>query len=226
MKDITLGIVFVEGIASFLSPCFLPLIPVYLGYLSGESVRGKRFNVIKNSIGFILGFTVIFVFLGATASGFGHFLLTYRKFLDKILGVLVILMGLFYTGIINPEFMNMEKRFSYKGRKTSFGGAILLGAAIGFGWTPCIGPILASVLAIAASKSSVQYGMYLLFIYSLGIAVPFLAAAVLMQGVSSKLKKAMKYTRLIKVTVGIILAVTGVFLYTGYFERLSNFFWR
>lgn len=226
MRDITLGIVFIEGVASFLSPCFLPLIPIYIGYLSGELVSKRKFNVIKNSIAFIIGFTIIFVLLGASASSLGHFLLAYRNGLNKILGILIILMGLFYTGIINPEFLNMEKRFSYEGKKTSFLGAVILGAAIGFGWTPCIGPILASVLALAASKSSAVYGMYLLLIYSMGIAVPFFITALLVQGASFKISGIMRYTKGFKITTGIILILTGILLFTGYFERLSSFLWR
>jgi cytochrome c-type biogenesis protein len=227
MNSVTAGIVFIEGIISFLSPCFLPLIPIYIGYLSGEAAEErKKWNVIKNSIFFILGFTVVFILLGATASSIGHFLLVYRRTLNKILGILVVIMGLFYMDILKLNFLNMEKRLSYEGKKTGFVGSFLLGFAVGFGWTPCIGPILASVLALAASKTSITYGVYLLFIYSMGIAIPFLITAILIEGASIKIRKVLMYTRSIKIITGIIMIATGILLYTGYFERLSSLLLR
>lgn len=223
MTDITVGMVFLGGIASFISPCFLPLIPIYLGYISGEAVAdGKTKGAIKNTIGFILGFTVVFVLLGATASSIGYFLLRYRNLLNKILGILIIIMGIFYTGLINPSFLNMERRFTWKGRRGSFGGAILLGAAIGFGWTPCIGPILASVLALAASRASVIYGMYLLLIYSMGIAIPFLIASLVIDRAAG-FKAILRHSRAIKLVSGIILIITGIMLMTGYLQKLSGY---
>lgn len=224
MKDLTLGVVFVNGVVSFLSPCFLPLVPVYIGYLSGEAAIGsKKWNVVKNSIGFIIGFTIIFIMLGATASSIGRSLLLYRNILNKILGILIIVMGLFYMDILNIKFLNMEKRFSYEGRKSNFFGAMLLGLAVGFGWTPCIGPILASVLALAAKKASVGAGIYLLFVYSMGIAIPFIITAILIQGAAFKVRSIMKYTKIIKIITGIILVLTGISLYTGLFARLASY---
>jgi cytochrome c-type biogenesis protein len=227
VNSLTSGIVFFDGVVSFLSPCFLPLLPIYIGYLSGESVGEKRkWNVLKNSIFFILGFTLVFVLLGATASGIGHFLLQYRRILNRILGILIVVMGLFYMDILKINSLNIEKRFNFEGKKTGFSGAFLLGAALGFGWTPCIGPILASVLALAASKTSVTYGMYLLFIYSMGIAVPFLAAALLIEGASIKIRRILKHIKVIKIITGLIMVITGILLYTGYFERLSSILLR
>lgn len=227
MEDLTLGVVFLNGIVSFLSPCFLPLMPVYIGYLSGEAASNKRkWNVIKNSIGFIIGFTIIFIMLGAAASSIGRFLFAYRNILNKILGILVIVMGLFYMDILNIKFLNMEKRFSYEGKKSSFFGAMLLGIAIGFGWTPCIGPVLGGVLALAAKKASIGAGIYLLFVYSMGIAIPFIITAILIQSASFKVRRIMKYSKAIKMVTGVILVLTGIFLYTGYFARLSAYFWR
>lgn len=223
MNNLSVWIVFVAGIASFVSPCFLPLIPIYVGYLSGEALGNKRkWNVIKNSIAFIIGFTIIFVILGATASSIGHLLHTYRRPLSKMLGIIVIIMGLFYMDIINIRALNLEKRFSYEGKKNSFFGAMLLGSALAFGWTPCIGPILATVLTLATSKNSVIYGMYLLFIYSMGIAIPFLITATLIEGAASKLRKIMKYTKIIKSITGLILIISGIWIYTGYLGKLSG----
>ena len=223
MNNLSVWIVFAAGIASFVSPCFLPLLPIYVGYLSGEALGNKRkWNVIKNSIAFIIGFTIIFVILGATASSISSFLHTYRRVLSKVLGIIVILMGLFYIDIIKIRGLNFEKRFSYEGKKSSFFGAMLLGSALAFGWTPCIGPILATVLSLATSRNSVIYGMYLLFVYSMGIAIPFLITAVLIQGASTKLRGIMKYTKIIKFITGLILIASGVLIYTGYLAKLSG----
>lgn len=224
MRNVDTGLVFLEGIATFLSPCFLPLIPIYLGYLSGEAADGRRkWNVLKNSIGFIIGFTIVFVLLGATASGIGKFMLVHKREFNRVLGVLIVIMGLFYMGLIKIKFLNMEKRFSYEGKKTGFIGAIILGAAIAFGWSPCIGPLLGSALMLAASKSSAVHGAYLLFIYSMGIAIPFMGAALLVQGASFKLRSILKYNHIIKIVTGIILVATGVLLFTGYFERIAGY---
>jgi cytochrome c-type biogenesis protein len=224
MENLTLGIVFIEGIITFLSPCFLPLIPIYLGYLSGEAVeKGGKWKVLINSLGFVLGFTMIFVLLGATASSIGKYLLVHRRLFNQVLGVLIVIMGLFYMGLLKINFLNMEKRFSYGGRKRGFLGAVLLGAALGFGWSPCIGPILGSVLLLAASKTSVMQGVYLLFIYSMGIAIPFIVTALIIQGASFKLKNILRYNHIIKIVTGIILVVTGILLYTGLFERMAGY---
>lgn len=227
MKDLTAGLVFLEGMLSFFSPCFLPLIPIYVGYLSGEAGdKNKKWNIIKNSLGFILGFTLVFIVLGAIASGIGRYLIIHRKLLNRIFGVLIVIMGLNYMGILKIPLLNMDKRFSYEGNKTDFIGALILGAAVSFGWSPCIGSVLSQVLALAASMNSINQGVYLLFIYSMGMAIPFLITALLIQGASMKIRKILKYTGVLKIITGIILISTGILMYTGYFERLSVLLWR
>lgn len=227
MKNLTAGIVFLEGMLSFLSPCFLPLIPIYVGYLSGEAgVKNRKWNIIKNSLGFILGFTLVFVILGAIASGIGRYLIIHRKLLNRIFGILIIIMGLNYMDIFKIPILNMDKRFNYEGKKTNFIGAVFLGAAISFGWSPCIGSILSQVLVLAASMNSIGRGIYLLFIYSMGMAIPFFLTALLIQGASMKIRGILKYTRVFKIVTGVILILTGILMYTGYFERLSVLLWR
>jgi cytochrome c-type biogenesis protein len=223
MNDVSTYVAFTAGIASFLSPCFLPLIPIYIGFISGKVVDNKnKWNVIINAVAFIIGFTVIFVVLGVTASGLGHLFRVYRREINKFLGLIVIFMGLFYMDIIKIKFLNMEKRFYYNGKKNSFIGAIILGVALAFGWTPCIGYILASVMSIAASKNSYVYGMYLLFIYSMGIAIPFLITAIFLESLSLRLKAIMRYTRIIKIITGLILILSGILIYMDYLGKLSG----
>ena len=224
MTQLTTLLVFTAGIATFVSPCFLPLLPIYIGFLSGKAIGNEsKGNVIKNSIGFIIGFTLVFVLLGATASFIGQFLIEYKSVLAKVLGIIIIFMGLFYMDLIPLKALFAEKRFVYEGKKDNFIGAIVLGIALAFGWTPCIGPILASVLSVAASKNSYLYGMYLLFIYSMGIAIPFLITATMIQGavVAMKFKRILKYTKTIKIVTGIIMIIAGVLVYMNYFGKLS-----
>lgn len=227
MKELTAGIVFLEGMLSFLSPCFLPLIPIYVGYLSGEAGdKNKKWNIMKNSLGFIIGFTLVFILLGAIAGGIGRYLILHRKLLNRIFGVLIIIMGLNYMGIFKIPLLNMDKRFNYEGKKTNFTGALFLGAAISFGWSPCIGPILSQVLVLAASMNSINRGIYMLFIYSMGMAIPFFLTALLIQGASMKIRGILKYAKVFKIVTGVILVCTGILMYTGNFERLSVLLWR
>lgn len=223
MKSLTFSVVFFEGIATFISPCFLPLIPIYIGYLSGEATgRERRRSVIINSIFFIIGFTLVFTCLGAAASSLGRFLRVHKGEINKVLGVLVVIMGLFYTGILRINFLNMSKKFEYKGEKSGIFSSFVLGIALAFGWTPCFGPILTNVLAIAASKASITYGILLLFIYSMGIAVPFLITGVFIEGLSRKLRAVLKYNKVIMFVTGILLIITGILIYTGYLGVISQ----
>lgn len=222
MPDVSVFLVFAEGIASFLSPCLLPLLPVYLGYLSGEITEGSynKRALIINSIIFCIGLSAVFIMMGVTASSIGRFLNEYRLLLSKIAAVVIILFGLFHMGIIRLGFLYKEKRFNTRFKRSSYINSLIFGAVFAFGWTPCIGPILGSVLIIAGSSGSMAYGAYLLFIFALGLSIPFIITASLVELISAKLKAIQKYSRIINIAGGILLIILGIALYTGWLYKI------
>jgi len=217
--------VFVEGVASFLSPCVLPLIPVYLAYLTGQSVdnllqgssRAYR-TVVLNALLFVIGFSFVFVSMGAAASSFGRFLVKHREVMRKISGVLIILFGLFHTGLIPVPFLNYEKRFKVNVNGTGFIASVIMGMGFGFGWTPCVGPMLASVLLMASQARTVAGGMGLLAVYSLGLGLPFMALAVGIRVLWNPIKKLYKYMDAIRWVSGGLLIIIGLLIF---FNRLA-----
>ncbi|KPU43064.1 thiol:disulfide interchange protein DsbD [Oxobacter pfennigii] len=225
MKNISLYLVFIEGMASFLSPCLLPLLPVYIGYLSGEATIGRQDKraLIINSLFFSLGLTLVFIAMGATASALGQLLNEYRYVLMKIAAVAIIVFGLFHMGILKIGFLYKEKRINAVFKKSSILNSLLFGAAFAFGWTPCIGPILSSVLFIAGTSESAAFGGYLLTIYSMGLSIPFIITAALMEYMVKKLKLIQRYSSIINTVSGIILIFLGIALYTGWLNKLTQF---
>jgi cytochrome c-type biogenesis protein len=224
MDKISVYMVFAEGLASFLSPCLLPLLPVYIGYLSGEATDGQysKKKLIINSMFFSLGMSIVFILLGVTASSIGKFLNEYKFILMKIASVVIIIFGLFHMGILNLSFLYREKRFNYNFKKTNIINSILFGGVFAFGWSPCIGPILGSVLIIAGSTGSAAYGAYLLFIYSLGLSIPFIITAIVMDVLASKIKAVQKHSRAISIVSGVLLVIMGVALYNGWIFKLYS----
>lgn len=210
--------VFIEGIASFLSPCVLPMIPVYLTYLTGQSIEDMTTNrsnrqLILNSIGFVFGFSIVFVVLGAAATSLGRFLNQHQYIIKKISGVLIIIFGLFHAGVLNIALMNRERRRQVNMSSTpSFITSTLIGMGFSVGWTPCIGPILTSVLLMASSAETLGAGMGLLFVYALGLGVPFIVMALLIGTMWDRFKNLYKYMDLIKRISGILLAIMGVLM--------------
>lgn len=223
MDNISIYLVFMEGLASFLSPCLLPLLPVYIGYLSGEITEGKynRKTLIINSLFFSIGFSIVFILMGVTASSIGQFLNEYKDVLIKAGAVIIIIFGLFHIGILKLDFLYREKRFDIQYKKSNIINSIIFGMAFAFGWTPCIGPILGSVLFLAGASGSAAYGAYLLFIYSLGLSIPFIITAALIELISAKLRAIQKYSRIINIISGLILILLGIALFTGYLFKLS-----
>ncbi|MGI6536969.1 MAG: cytochrome c biogenesis CcdA family protein [Caldicoprobacterales bacterium] len=219
--------VFLEGVASFLSPCVLPLIPAYMTYITGKTVesmsrdRESQKTLIMNSLAFILGFTVIFVLLGAGASTLGSFLIRHQHLLRRISGLLIMIFGLFHTGILPIAFLNYEKRLLIRPEKQGLFTSFLVGMGFSIGWTPCIGPILTSVLLLAANTETLVRGMLLLAVYALGLGLPFLLLAVGIRYFWKYLKVISRHMKIIKIVSGIILIIIGIMIYYNLFALLA-----
>lgn len=213
------------GLFSFLSPCVLPLVPPYLGYLGGTTISQASAEkgidnavwrrVVLGSICFVLGFTTVFVGLGAGASAFGQVIQTYQEPLSKAAGVVIILFGLHFMGLLRVPLLYRQARYQANVEGASLAGAYVIGLAFAFGWTPCIGPVLATVLAVAASEDSVSRGVQLLFVYSLGLGVPFVLAAVAIRPFMKILQRIQKHLTLVERLMGLMLVITGVMFLTG-----------
>jgi len=217
---------FGAGFISFLSPCVLPLIPGYISYISGESLGDiveKQKKVILKTVLFSLGFSLVFISFGATASFIGNILLENSNTLRIIAGIIIIIFSLQLIGILNLNFLNQEKRFQTKNYSNNLFFPVLVGAAFGFGWTPCIGPVLGSILTLAAVESSIGKGILLLSFYSLGLAIPFILSG---YGISKFLafsKNFRKNIKIVSVTGGVILLITGILILTNKLQALGYF---
>lgn len=233
MESVGLFTAFLFGLLSFVSPCVLPIIPGYLSFISGLSLDQMQSNenkhetmrkVILNSLFFVLGFTVVFVSLGASATFIGKFLLDNLNIAGKIAGVLLVLLGIHMIGIIKFKFLNYEKRFHQN--KKSFGiiGSFIVGLAFAFGWTPCIGPILAGILAVASQQETVYQGIGLLTVYSLGLGIPFLLTAISLNGFFSVFNKIKRHFRVVEIVSGVLLVGVGIMIFTGSLTVLANYF--
>jgi cytochrome c-type biogenesis protein len=222
---------FLAGLVSFLSPCVLPLVPGYVSLISGVGVEelkvqdsGLFRRLMLNSVAFIIGFTIVFVTLGAISTAIGQFAARYKSLLGEVAGVVIIVFGLHLTGILRINALYADKRLhSVKGGSTPW-GAFAIGFAFAFGWTPCVGPILAVILGFAATQNSVSKGILLLTVYSLGLAVPFLLTAF---GIERFLKfygGFRRHMHVLEVASGGLLIALGVLLVLGKFTLLSHYF--
>ena len=223
---LNLIIAFGAGLISFLSPCVLPLIPGYISYISGESLGDiveKQKKILLKTILFSLGFSLVFISFGATASFVGKLLFEYSNSLMIVAGLVIIIFSLQLIGILNLNFLNKEKRIYTKNYSNNLFFPLMVGAAFGFGWTPCIGPVLGSILALAATESSIGKGILLLSFYSLGLAIPFVLSG---YGISKFLefsKNFKKNIRRISILGGIILLITGVLIITNKLQMIGYF---
>jgi cytochrome c-type biogenesis protein len=228
---------FVAGVLSFISPCVLPLIPGYLSFISGVSLEDMRAmepaavvasasvrrRMLITSLFFILGFSLVFVTLGATATALGQLVTSKLTLLGKIAGVVIIIFGLHTMGVLKIGWLYSEKRFQTSSKPVGMFGAVLVGIAFAFGWTPCIGPILAAILAIAGTQESVGEGIRLLAIYSAGLAIPFLLTALAINGFFAAFSRIRRHYHAIEVTSGVLMVVIGVLIFTNNFTIFARY---
>ena len=221
----TLSIAFLAGLISFLSPCVLPLIPGYISYISGTSleklIEKKNNLVVIKTIFFTLGFSFVFITLGSTASFLGKFFLNNSNILGIVAGITIIFFSLHLIGIINFKFMNKDIRIFTNQYSHNLAFPLLVGAAFGFGWTPCIGPILGSILTLAAIEENFSKSILLLSFYSLGLAIPFIISGILIDKFLFFSKNFRKYTSAITKVGGVILLLTGIAVLTGQLQVLG-----
>jgi len=229
--DISLFIAFAAGLLSFVSPCVLPLVPSYVTYITGltmeeltnETTRARvRGTIIINSLLFIAGFSAVFIAFGASASLAGQLLLTYQDFIRKLGGVLIVVFGLYVMGLIKLKFLMAEKRVHFTSRPAGYIGSFLVGVAFAAGWTPCVGPILGTILVYASTTDSMMTGVKLLSSYSLGIALPLFITALAVDSFLNYFKKIRAYMYSISVVSGVFLVVVGVMLYTNSLTLLTS----
>lgn len=242
--DVSLIAAFVAGILSFISPCVLPLVPGYLSFISGVSLDSLRTGpagaagngvavaappaavgrqVFFASLAFVLGFSVVFVSLGAAASTIGAALMSRLTLMGKIAGVLLIIFGLHTMGLLKISWLYKEKRFQASSKPAGLLGAFVVGLAFAFGWTPCIGPILGTILALAADEGTLQRGIVLLAVYSLGLGVPFLLTSLMVNQFFKAFAKIRRHYRLIEVTAGVLMVTVGVLIFTNRFTIITQY---
>jgi cytochrome c-type biogenesis protein len=220
---------FGAGIISFLSPCVLPLVPGFVSYFAGQSAAGRvapgqapsRLQAIALSLCFVLGFSTVFVLLGASATALGQMLLTYRYELNLVGGAIVVGFGLFTVGAMRLSWLQRDLRLGVAVPRARPFAAYLLGLAFAFGWSPCIGPVLGSILTVGATSATVVDGIALLATYSLGLGLPFVVAATLADGLLTRLKSAGLIGRVLRLTAGSVMIVMGVAMITGQLSAFS-----
>jgi cytochrome c-type biogenesis protein len=223
--SVGIAVAFVAGVLSFLSPCVLPLVPSYITFITGLSLDEageRRWVALTHALLFVSGFTIIFLALGASATQLGRFLNYNQVWLERIGGALIVFFGLYLLGAIRLVPLARERRIHLQDKPVGYLGSVLVGLAFGAGWTPCIGPILGSILMYTSVKASLGQGLVLLFAYSLGLAVPFLIAAVLVERFVDWFKKFRRFIPFTTRIAGGILIVVGVLLMTGYFSILAG----
>jgi cytochrome c-type biogenesis protein len=232
MLDISLGGALIAGLLSFVSPCVLPLVPPYLAWLAGVSFEelrteepggAQRRRIVMSALAFVLGFSTVFIALGATASVVGQTIAQYFDTLAMIAGVLILIMGLHFLGVFRIAFLYREARVQVARKPAGLIGAYLIGLAFAFGWTPCVGPVLAAILFVAGSEGTAARGALLLAVYSLGIGIPFLLAAAFASRFLNWATKFKRHLGTVEKTMGGLLVVTGILFMTGQMSVIS--FW-
>jgi cytochrome c-type biogenesis protein len=228
ISQISVGLALLAGLASFLSPCVFSLVPAYVGYLGGISAGGEtgkpnRWLTFSHGLAFVLGFSVVFVLLGVAASFAGGLLYDLRFWLSKIGGIVVIVFGLHMIGVFHIPFLSYDTRVQKApDPKWGYLSSALMGVFFSAGWSPCVGPVLGSILTLAWNGGSISLGAILLTAYSIGLGIPFLVAALGIGWVTTILRKYGKTMRYIEIGMGVILVIIGVMLFTGVFELIAQ----
>ena len=228
---ISLGLAFVAGLVSFLSPCVLPLVPSYLTFVTGMTLdeltedggRAARTRTMTHATLFVVGFMIVFVSLGAAATALGSAIGKSLLIAQQVGGVLIVLFGLYLLGVVRLPFLMRERRAHLARRPAGMAGSLVAGVAFGAGWTPCVGPVLASILLYAGTAGSMQQGTVLLAAYSLGLGIPFLAAAFALDRFLTRLHGIKRWLRPLELLSGALLVIVGVVLATGQFRLLTGF---
>jgi cytochrome c-type biogenesis protein len=229
VSDVSFALAFFAGILSFLSPCVLPMIPVYVSFVTGLSLeelqrRRRITSGLGGMIAFVIGFSTIFMAMGASSSLLGSLFLQYQDYLRIGGGILAVLFGLFIAGFIRLDFLMRERRFDFSRGTAGYFGSFFIGLGFAAGWTPCIGPILGSILAYAGASASATYGIALLAVYSLGLGVPFILSALAINLFLKHVGGLQRYMRVIMIISGLVLIAFGIILLTDNFTWLSGFF--
>ena len=217
---------FIEGILTFISPCILPMLPIYFFYLAGSPEADadsslNRKTLLTNSIGFVVGFTIIFILLGVTVTSIGHFLASNKALMRKVSGSIMILFGLNFMGVFKIRFLSRSKKIDFKFDKLDLLSSIVFGIVFGFGWTPCIGAFLGSALVLAGNSKTILEGVTLLIIYSIGLGIPFILSAIIFDKVKDTFRKMQKHSRLISIISGVVLVLEGILVFTDSLKYLN-----
>ncbi|MCH7609203.1 MAG: cytochrome c biogenesis protein CcdA [Chloroflexi bacterium] len=228
--NVTVGLAILAGLASFLSPCVLALVPAYVGYLGGRSVTPQgmvvenRWITFSHGLAFVVGFSLVFVLLGAAASAIGAVLFDFRQALARIGGIVVIIFGLHTIGIINIPFLDYDTRRTYKPNSGGgYASSAVMGVFFSAGWAPCVGPVLGAVLTLSLTGAALSQGVILLTAYSVGLGIPFLIAALGIGRVAELMRNHSRAVRLVSIGTGVTLIIVGIMLLTGTLEALARF---
>lgn len=212
---------FLEGIITFVSPCLLPMLPIYISYFAAGSENKKK--TIINAFGFVLGFTIVFVLLGAFAGTIGNILIEYKSIVNIVTGAIVVIFGLNYIGILKVGFLNNSRKLAYNGQNTGFGTSLIFGIVFSIGWTPCVGAFLGSALMLASERGSMLEGMLMLIAYSIGLGIPFIMSAILIDKLKETIQFIKKHYNVINKVSGIFLVMIGIVMMTGFMGYLLSF---
>ena len=214
---------FLEGIVTFISPCLLPMLPIYISYFAGETTDRPRHKALPNAITFVAGTTLVFILLGAFAGTLGGLLTSHKMIVNIITGLIVIIFGLNFTGALNISFLNSTKRSSMEMKKHSLASSFLFGIVFSIGWTPCVGAFLGSALMMASQQGSMAEGILMLFLYSMGLGIPFILSAVLIERLMGAFSWIKSHYGIITKVSGILLIIVGCVMMFGMMDRFLSF---